>query len=219
MVVLLVAVLLAAAGVSLAYRFSPAAKLKTRIQDALSPFQQLDSEIRGLQQTLKNETESLTNRHIQGIYALRLKAIPVDELKKYATGMRLQALKDVGVRTLADLQGWSEYRVSQVRGVGAKSASAIVHSVATVTAAAKAVAIPHPFPPFSDDSERQLMQALYRQHWFETHISDQATRFAATVTSHQCMRDAILAKATFACWLWKLAQTRRFAGVSNKETH
>ncbi|MGC1871179.1 MAG: TerB N-terminal domain-containing protein [Acidobacteriaceae bacterium] len=204
MVVLVAAVLLAAAGVTLAYRFSPAAKLKTRIQDALSPFQQLDSEIRGLQQTLKNETESLTNRHIQGIYALRLKAIPVDELKKYATGMRLQALKDVGVRTLADLQGWSEYRVSQVRGVGPKSASAIVHSVATVTADAKAVAIPHPIPPFSDDSERQLMQALYRQHWFEIHISDQATGFAATVTSHQCMRDAILAKATLACWLWKL---------------
>ena len=105
MAVLLVAVLLVAVGVSLAYRFSPAAKLKSRMQDALSPFEELDSETRALQQTLKSEIESLTNRYIQGIYASRLNAIPVDELKKYATGMRLQALKDVGVRTVADLQG------------------------------------------------------------------------------------------------------------------
>jgi hypothetical protein len=203
MAVLLVAVLLVAVGVSLAYRFSPAAKLKSRMQDALSPFEELDSETRALQQTLKSEIESLTNRYIQGIYASRLKAIPVDELKKYATGMRLQALKDVGVRTIADLQGWNEYRVSQVRGVGPKSAGAIVRSVDTATAAAKAVSIPHPSVPFSDESERQLMQALYRQHWFGTHISDQTAEFAATLTSNQCKRDAILAKATFTCWLWK----------------
>lgn len=143
---LLVAVLLATVGILLAYRFSPAAKLKTRIQGALSPFEEVDSEIRSLQQTLKNETESLTNRYIQAIDVSRLKAIPVDELKKYATGMRLQALKDIGIRTVADLQSWNEYRVSQVRGIGPKSASAIVHSVDTAIAAAKAIPIPHPIP-------------------------------------------------------------------------
>ncbi len=201
---LLVVLLLATVGIYLAYRFSPAAKLRTRLQEALSPFEELDSETRRLQQTLKSETESLSNQYVQATFASRLKAIPVDELKKHASGMRLQALKDVGVRTVADLQGWNEYRVSQVRGVGPKSADAIVHSVAAVTAAAKAVPIPHPSPPFSDEPERQLMQALYRQHWFEAHISDQAAAFATVVTSHQCTRDAILAKATFARWFWKL---------------
>lgn len=203
MLALLVLALLAAVGVLLAYRFSPAAKLKARLRKALSPFEDLDSEIRGLQQTLKNETESLTDQYIRGVYSSRLKAIPVDELKKYASGMRLQALKDVGVRTVADLQGWNEFRVSQVRGVGPKSASAIVRSVNTVIAAAKAIPIPHPIPPFSVDSERQLMQALYRQRWCGIHISDPATEFAAIVSSQQCTRDAILAKATFAHWLWK----------------
>lgn len=200
---LLVVVLLATVGISLAYRFSPAAKLRTRLQEALSPFEELDSETRRLQQTLKSEIDSLANQYIQATFASRLKAIPVDELKKHATGMRLQALKDVGVRTVADLQGWNEYRVSQVRGVGPKSAGAIVRSVAAVTAAAKAVPVPHPSPPFSDEPQ-QLMQALYRQHWFDAHISDQATAFAAVVTSNQCTRDAILAKATFSHWLWKV---------------
>lgn len=201
---LLAIVLLATVGISLAYRFSPAAKLKTRLREVLSPFEDLDSEAHNLQRTIEGETESLTNQYVEATYASRLKAIPVDELKKYAAGMRLQALKDAGIRTVADLQGWSEYRVSQVRGVGPKSAIAIVHSVAAVTAAAKAVPISHPVPPLSSETERQLMQALYRQHWFAAHISEQVTAFGTTVTSHQCTRDAILAKTTFSRWLWKL---------------
>ena len=200
---LLVAVLLAALGLSLFYRLSPAAKLRARLREALSPFEDLESDVRRLEQSLKQEIESLTTSYIQGVHAGRIKAIPVDELKKYATGMRLQALKDVGIRTVADLEGWSESRVSQVRGVGPKSAYAIVHSVAAVIAAAKAIPIPAPSVPFSSESERQLIQALYRQRWFVTHISDQAAAFTTIVLSNQSMRDAVLEKTTFSRWIWK----------------
>lgn len=200
---LLVAVLLAGIGLSLFYRLSPAAKLRTRLRDALSPFENLESEIRRLQQSLNQEIESLATSYIQAIYAGRIKAIPVEELKKHAAGMRLQALKDIGISTVADLEGWSEARVSQVRGVGPKSAYAIVHSVAAVIAAAKAVPIPPPSPPFATEPERQLMQALYRERWFGEHVSDQASTFAVVVASNQSTRDAILAKTTFSTWLWK----------------
>src|SRR6185437_10368801 len=105
---LLIFLLLVAVGISLAYRFSTAAKLRKRIQEALSSSEELESEARGLQQGLKSETESLANQYIQGIYAFRLKTISIDDLKKYATGMRLQALKDIGIWTVADLQGWNE---------------------------------------------------------------------------------------------------------------
>jgi uncharacterized tellurite resistance protein B-like protein len=200
---LLAALLLATAGAFLAYRLSPAAKLRARLKDALSPFEVLDSEVRGVQNNLRCEIESLTQSYILAIYAKRLKAIPVDELKKHATGMRLQALKDIGIRSVADLEGWNDYRVSQVRGVGPKSAYAIVRSVAAVIAAVKAVPVPPPAKPFSEDSERQLIQALYRERWFVTHISDQASSFAPVVNSHQGTRDAILARTTFGNWLWK----------------
>lgn len=200
---LLVAVLLAAIGISLFYRLSPAARLRARLREALSPFEDLESEVRRLQQSLKQEIESLAASYIQAIYAGRIKAIPIEELKKHAAGMRLQALKDIGVRTVADLEGWSEIRVSQVRGVGPKSAYAIVHSVAAVIAAAKAIPIPPPIAPFSAEPERQLMQALYRERWFGEHVSDQAGAFAAILTSNQSARDAILAKTTFGTWLWK----------------
>lgn len=47
------------------------------------------------------------------------------------------------------------------------------------------------------------MQALYREHWFGTHVSDQASSFAIIVAANQSTRDAILAKATFGTWVWK----------------
>ena len=106
---LLSSFLLAIAGVSVAYRFSPAAKLKARIHNALSPVENLDADVRRLQETLRAEIESVAKQYVEAIYTSRLRAIPVDGLKKYASGMRLQALKDVGIRTVADLQGWNEY--------------------------------------------------------------------------------------------------------------
>jgi tellurite resistance protein len=200
---LLAVLLLATAGVFLSFRLSPAAKLRARLRDALSHFEELDSVVQGLRQALKCEIESQTQAYIQAIYTKRLKAIPVDELKKHATGMRLQALKDIGIRTVADLEGWNDYRVSQVRGVGPKSAYAIVRSVAAVIAAAKAVPIPPPAVPFSEVPERRLLQLLYRERWFTKNLAEQESIFAAVVISHQSTRDAILMKTTFGNWLWK----------------
>lgn len=147
------------------------------MQEALSPLEGLDTESHRLRQSLQNEMELSSSQYIQEVHLARLRAIPLDEMKKHTTGLRLQALKDVGIWSVADLQGWNEYRVSQVRGVGPKSSSAIVRAVAIITASAKAVPINHPAPPFSGDTGRQLMQALYRQHWFDTHIAEQSDAF------------------------------------------
>lgn len=195
--------LLLIVGTFLAYRFSSASKVKKRMQEVLSPFEELDAESRRLRQNLQNEIELSSSQYIQGVHAARLKAIPLDELKKYATGMRLQALKDVGIWSVADLQGWNEYRVSQVRGVGPKSASAIVQAVSRITAMTKAVQINHPAPPFSTENERELMQALYRQHWFDTHIGEQGDAFTKALALHQNTRDEVATKTDFSRWLWK----------------
>jgi uncharacterized tellurite resistance protein B-like protein len=173
------------------------------MQEVLSPFEELNAESGRLRQSLQNEIELSSSQYVQGVNAARLKAIPLDELKKHATGMRLQALKDFGIRSVADLQGWNEYRVSQVRGVGPKSASAIVQAVSRITAMTKAIPIDHPAPPFSTDNERELMQALYRQRWFDMHIGEQSDSFAKSLAIHQNTRDEVATKTTFSRWLWK----------------
>ena len=210
MLVLQLFFLLLTVGTFLAYRFSSASKVKKRMLGALSPFEELDAELRCMRQSLQNDIELSSSQYIQGVNAARLKAIPLDELKKHATGMRLQALKDVGIWSVADLQGWNEYRVSQVRGVGPKSAGAIVKAVSRITAATKAIPIDHPAPPFSGDTKRQLMQALYRQHWFDVHIAEQSDLFTKDLALHQITRDEVVTKSSFSRWLWKFGSTRRF---------
>jgi uncharacterized tellurite resistance protein B-like protein len=192
-----------AAGTLLAYQFSSASRVKKRMQEALSPFEGLMAEVNCLRQSLQNNIELLSSQYIQGVHAARLRAIPLDELKKCAAGMRLQALKDIGVRSVADLQGWNEYRVSQVRGVGPKSANAIVQAVARFTAVTKATPIDHPALPFSGDIESHLMQALYRQHWFEMHVAQLSIAFAEQLRSHQRTRDEVATRTSFRRWLWK----------------
>lgn len=173
------------------------------MQDALSPFEGLMAEVNCFRQSLQNDIELSSHQYIQEVHAARLRAIPLDELKKYASGMRLQALKDIGVRSVADLQGWNEYRVSQVRGVGPKSASAIVQAASRIIAATTAVPVNHPAPPFSRDIERHLMQALYRQRWFDLHMAEQSSTFAEKLRFHQSTRDQVITMTTFSRWLWK----------------
>ncbi len=200
---LLLFFLLFTAGIFLAYRFSSASKVKRRMREALSPFDEMSAELCRLQKALPNEIELSSNQYIQNVYTARLKAIPLDELKKYASGIRLQAIRDVGIRSIADLQGWNASRVSQVRGVGPKSAGAITQAVSTITAMTRAVPINHPTPPFSGDAERLMMQALYRQRWFDTHMAEKSDALAKYLALNQNTRDDIVTKTNFSHWLWK----------------
>lgn len=201
---LLLLVLLVPAGTYLTYRLSSVYKAKQRILIALFPYEATGAGIQEQKENLRCETEQMGSRYIEQIYSARLKSIPVDALKKFAAGLRLQALKDSGIRSIADLQGWSEYRISQVRGVGPKSAGPIVRSVTSIITASRAESIAHPAPPFSGDAARQLMQALYRLRWFEAHIRRPGESFHACLVSQQTVRDEVAAKISFSRWLWKL---------------
>lgn len=205
---LLLFFLLFMVGTLFAYRFSSASKVRQRMREALSPLEELDAGLRQLHGSLRNEIELSSNEYIQGVQAARLKAIPLDELKRCATGMRLQALKDVGIGSVADLQGWNEYRVSQVRGVGPRSASAIVQAVAIIITATKAIPIDHPAPPYYGGTERQLMQALYRRRWFDTQTAEQSNKLMEILNLHQSARDEVVTKTNFTSWLWKFGSNK-----------
>ena len=57
----------------------------------------------------------------------------IDELNRQTSGLRLQAVKDAGLRNLADLQGWDVNRLVQLRGIGPKSAGSIAYLVSSLT--------------------------------------------------------------------------------------
>jgi hypothetical protein len=202
MILLLPIVLLVAAGIFIAHRFSPASGARKRATKAVATLQTLDTELRSQYQDIQNSISQAATSFIQEVRAGRLRSIPLDELKKHEGGLRLQALKDSGIRTLADIQGWNENRISQVRGVGPKSASSIARLVYQLSSASNALPIPSPTPPFALDRERILLQAIYRDCWFEIHLSPQRKEFDKTTRLFEERLSQVVATTTFSRWLW-----------------
>jgi hypothetical protein len=96
------------AGFFVAYRLSPASAASKRASKAVAALESLDSELKKQRQDIDSSLSQAASNYIQEVQVGRLRSIQLDELKRHASGMRLQALKDVGIRTLADLRGWNE---------------------------------------------------------------------------------------------------------------
>ena len=214
MILILPLIALLAAGIFIAHKFSPASGARNRATKAVATLQTLDIELRSQYQDIQNSISQAATSFIQEVRAGRLRSIPLDELKKHEGGLRLQALKDSGIRTLADLQGWNENRISQVRGVGPKSASSIARLVYQLSSASNALPIRSPTPPFALDRERILLQAIYRDCWFEIHLSPQRKEFDNTTRLFEERLFQVVTTTTLARWLWGSERTRPSEAVS-----
>ncbi len=201
MIWLLPLVLLLAAGIYIGYAVSPASGAWKRASKAVSTLQTIDSELRSQYQNIQNSLSQAANSYIQEVRAERLRNIPLDELKRHGSGMRLQALKDAGLRTLADIQGWNENRLAQVRGVGPKSASSIAHLAYRLSSASNSLPILPPRPPFVLDRDRTLLQAIYRDCWFEGHLSQLRGTFEETIKTFEGRLAQVHAATGFMRWL------------------
>lgn len=192
---------LLAAGFFVAYRLSPASAASKRASKAVAALESLDSELKKQQQDIDSSLSQAASNYVREIQMGRLRSIQLDELKRHASGMRLQALKDVGIRTLADLLGWNEGRLSNVRGVGPKSASAIARVASQLTRASNAVSVPVPTPPFASERDRILLQSIYRDCWFDTHLSEQRRAFDETLQNCETSLLQIRENTRFSRWL------------------
>ena len=198
----LLLLLLIVPGVSIAYSLSPASRARKRTREAVATIESLESEIRTQDENIRNAVSQTASSYVQEIRTERLRSIQVDELKRHGSGMRLQALKDSGLKTLADLQGWNDYRLSQLRGVGPKSAIPIAQIVNKLTSESNALLISHPILPFSLDRERLLLQAIYRQWWFHSNLSAQRLKLQESVLNVQQRQSEVFEKTAFSRWFW-----------------
>lgn len=198
----LLLLLLIVPGVSIAYSLSPASRARKRTREAVATIESLESEIRTQDENIRNAVSQTASSYVHEIRTERLRSIQVDELKRHGSGMRLQALKDAGLTTLADLQGWNDYRLSQLRGVGPKSAIPIAQIVNKLTSESNALPISHPVLPFSLDRERLLLQAIYRQWWFQSNLSAQSQKLHASVLNVQQRQSEVFEKTAFSRWFW-----------------
>jgi tellurite resistance protein len=192
---------LVAAGLTIAYSLSPASKARKKVRRAVAQLQALDREVGEQKQSLANAVSRSAKAYIDEIRAGRLRAIPLDELKRHGSGMRLQALKDAGIRNLADLQGWSSVRLEQLRGVGPRSAGMIAQIVTGLTSQSNSLAIPHPTIPIVQDRDRALYQAIYCLSSFESQIPGPNQKLRECIENFTARQEHINSRIKFIRWL------------------
>ena len=201
-VVTLVGVGLIVAFGALAYAVSPAAKIRQRADRAISQLEHLQRTVQNMHARASRNVQDAAQGYVQQVRLGRLRAISIDELKNHASGLRLQALKDIGLRTLADLQGWPASRLVQVRGVGPDSATRIASIVAALTQQSNQQPILYPWPGTEGGPEHPLLEAICQLGRIETWFADPDQLIHRHVESFRNRRLGIRAKTTFFKWLF-----------------
>jgi uncharacterized tellurite resistance protein B-like protein len=207
MALILLFLLIAASCFPVLYVLSPASKARKRAQEAVNTVESLDRAVQEQDQALQSAIAREAISYGAEIRTSCLRAIPIEELKRHGTGLRLQALKDAGLHNLADLQGWSAGRLEYVRGVGPKSAAMIAHIVSSLTSQSNVKPLPHPAVPFELNRERNLCQAIYRMRRFHSQISIQSQALHEICQDLATRKDKIISDTTFAKWLWGCGST------------
>jgi hypothetical protein len=179
MVWILIPVFLVFLGLFVAYTLSPAARVRKQLRSSYAGYFATLSDLKSLHDSLRDGMAQATRSYANEIRAERLKRISINEFKKHRTGLRLGALRDRGLTTLADLQGWNAGRLEGIRGVGPNSSWEIARIITTLTNESNALPIPYPAAPFEPRRDQVVLKAIYLFRSFELKTSLRQIRLEA----------------------------------------
>jgi uncharacterized tellurite resistance protein B-like protein len=193
---------LAFLGLRAGYRKSDAFKALETARNSLATVQELDRRINEFQRRAREVEYLASKNHLAAVHEARLRAIPVDELRAYAPGVRIQALRDHGIRNLADLTRWPASSLTQIRGIGPDSATKIHSAASTLTTRSNQHPIPFPWPGPEPGPERPLLEAVYHKQRITEWFADPTARFPALIRDFNEHFAVVRTKTTFSKWFF-----------------
>lgn len=204
MIWLLSAPLLTGGGVFLAYKRSPAARARKRVDAAARSLEEMQAEARDIRQRTQSDLQAAGRSYKEQIQRSRLSAISIDALKLYGSGMRLQAVRDAGHWNLAAIEGMDERSLSRLRGVGPKSAGMMARAAATAIAKSRAEPIPWPSAPFVEAQEQALVRAVYRVLWLERSLTETIRKLDEVVAHAAEVSSTVASGTSLLRWMWRM---------------
>ncbi len=189
------------------YSMSPAKKAIRLVEAAAKTVEGLQAETDACREECRSEVSAAAGARRDDIQFIRLQAISMEELKKHATGLRLQPLRDAGVRNMADLQSWSQGRLENLRGVGPKSAATIPGIVQRISSSVRAQPIADPEPPFLRDKERGLVLAIYRELQCDRLLAKMPSEFQKLRSDTNETQEQVRTKTRFFRWVWTFGKS------------
>lgn len=189
------------AGLMIGHAVSAAGQARRKAGQFLT---RVESLVKGLQAAKAKAEENVglaARNYTIEFQTLRLRSIRVDDLKRRASGLRLQALKDAGLHTLADLQGWSATRLAQLRGIGPDSSVRIANAASSLIAETNRLPISWPTPGDTSDRSRTLLGAVCVKRQVGTFVMDPSGDLSFIVESYRALHASVRSKTTFLRWI------------------
>lgn len=194
-----------------AYGRSTASEARKCAQKALAALHGLETGIRDLQRRISETQMLAAGSYVAEIQAARLRAIPIEELKRLAPGARIQALRDNGIRDLASLQGRSATSLTQIRGIGPDSASKIANAVGSLVSSTSRQPIPIPWPGSERGKERPLLEAIHNHIRVKDWFADPDNRLSFHIAAFRDRARQIETATTFRRWLFSFGKPKGIA--------
>jgi tellurite resistance protein len=182
------------------YALSPASRLRRLARKAVQDYRSAFDDLKNRSLSLRGALPEAAAKYVEEVRMVRLRAIPIEELRDRRKGLLLQPLKQAGLRTLADVRGWDSRRFASIRGVGPSSAANIALTAAAVINEFWTQPISHPMPPFST-LELPLMEAVNRVRLFDSTLAPQLAQYQRQVDLHAEQLRSALEKTTLFSWL------------------
>jgi uncharacterized tellurite resistance protein B-like protein len=211
MSLLLSFLLIFGAGVALAYGLSPVISARKRAFSAVSALEALRSDLLVQDEQTRQAVAQAARQLESAVQTERLRNITIETIKSHASGVRLQALRDAGMRTILDLQGVGAQRLSNIRGIGPKSAGSIAAVVEMLTRTSNSLPVQRPSPPFSGERDRTLLQAVYCELSFDSGMTQQKKAIEPLFNDAKEKLLTIRADSTFLAWCLGFGHSTRLA--------
>ncbi len=176
-----------------AYAVSPARRARKLAGQAAASVEQGCQRVRSVLDAVSEDLAETARDYVSAIHDEWLRAVPVDEIRKHAPGVRLQPLEGYGVTNVAALQSWSFDRLRSVYGIGSVSARGIVDAAQAIAASVRQSPVPYPRMPLADPGEQRLADRTYRSLHAATSLGqldrDLAAGAAEVATRAQSVRN------------------------------
>ncbi|HVU15825.1 MAG TPA: TerB N-terminal domain-containing protein [Candidatus Didemnitutus sp.] len=183
------------------YQRSTIGKLRRQIEAAFVEASELLDEMKALAAKGLADVQESAEKYTEAIHKGFLQGIPLEALKRFAPGARLQPLRERGITNALMCQGWDANRLIQLRGIGPDSASRIAFAIQAVTKAINEQPVPHPKTNDSGLAPALFWRLfIYRQLQFK--LTNATTQLEAVFEDFRTHFLHFRHQASFLAWLF-----------------
>ena len=184
------------------YSRSDSARARRRLHSYLTQFENALNGQKAILLAMQSALADAAHTYVTEVRRSYLRAIPLDNVRKLAPGVRLQPLYARGLNTLLDCQGLSAANLLQIHGIGPDSASRISAACKALTEIANEQPIRRPGVADGAVSAKQLYTRIYILRRVQALLDGQGKALGETLQELQPKHNSIRSRTSFMRWLF-----------------